>query len=111
MKRKSKAASVVRPANFQAIAHDLCLRTVSYLNKSLECDDGVSRWIPRDLIGEDGKSLVIYRTADREYAIDGWEPWHDGMFGGRHESILSALHWIKTAMGVRAGTITDFRGA
>lgn len=111
MKRTKRKQAPRKPGNFQATASDLGLTTVCYLNVAVECEDGVSRWLPRDLIGDDGKSLIIYRSADREYNIDGWEPWHDGMFGGRRDSIESALHWIRVAKGVRAGTIADFRGA
>jgi hypothetical protein len=110
-KRKPKPQPDIRPVNFLAVADDLGLTVVSYLHESIECNDGVSRWLPRDLIGRDGKSLIVFRSADREYSINGWCPWHDGMFGGRCQTISSALHWIKTAKGVRAGTIADFRGA
>lgn len=111
MTARRKEKPNTRPGNFQATAHDLGLTVVSYLRDSVECNDGVSRWLPRDLVGADGKSLIVYRVADREYSIDGWDPWHDGMFGGRRSSIENALHWIRTAKGVRAGTISDFRGA
>ena len=96
-------------------AQELGLREVSFLRDSVKVDlgDGTTRneWLPRDLIGTDGKSLIIFRSADETYSIDGYEPWHDGMWGGRKASIHSALHWVETAIGVRAGTIKDFLGA
>lgn len=110
-RRKVKTLADTRPADFLAIADELGLRCVCYLNEAVECLDGTCRWLPRDLIGVDGKTLVIFRHADRDYAIDGWAPWHDGMFGGRYNSISAALNWVRIAKGVRAGTIQDFMGA
>lgn len=111
MTARRKIKVDLRPGNFLAEAEDLGLRTVSYLHEAVECNDGEHRWLPRDLVGTDGKSLIVYREADREYSIDGWCPWHDGMFGGRYRNFESALNWVRTAKGVRAGTIRDFRGA
>lgn len=110
--RKPKPPIVpYRPANFLADADALGLNVVSHRHEAIECDDGVRRWLPRDLIGRDGKTLIVYREIDREYSIAGWEPWHDGMFGGRYPTISSALHWVSVALDVRAGRRSDFRGA
>lgn len=113
MARKTKVLlPAALPTNFLAIAESLNLRVVCYLNEFQECSDGHTYWLPRDLIGADGKTLIIYRQAgEGNYSVAGWQPWHDGMFGGRNTTIHGALHWVKTAYDVRAGTISDFRGA
>lgn len=88
--------------------HDDRFRVVSYLRTTTP--DG-KNWLPRDIIGKDGKTLIVYRlAADGEYRIDGWEPWHDGMFGGRRENVQSAFAWVERAIAVRAGTAKDFLG-
>lgn len=113
MARKAKVQlPKALPENFLAIADSLNLRVVCYLHESVECSNGHTYWLPQDLIGHDGKTLIIYRRAhEGNYSVAGWEPWHDGMFGGRSTTIHGALHWVKTAYGVRAGTVQDFRGA
>lgn len=112
-KRKSKPATDSRPGNFLAATDALGLRAISYRRgpgTALECRDGQRRCLPRDLIGTDGKTLIVFREADHDYSIAGYEPWHDGMFGGRRESIESALAWVQAAREVRAGTRASFLG-
>jgi hypothetical protein len=65
--------------------------------------------IPKDTIGTDGKTAILWRDGgDGNYSIDGWEPWHAGMFGGRYEHMASALGWLERARAIRAGTATTF---
>jgi hypothetical protein len=67
--------------------------------------------VPKDLIGLDGTTAILWRSKnDPNYDFDGWEPWHDGMSGGRKRTLASALHWVQRARDVRAGKATDFRG-
>ena len=87
----------------------LGLRVVSYTNFTVLRPSG-GCWVPRDMLGTDGKSLIIYHYADKDYAIDGWSTWHDGMFGGRYFSLGGALSWLERAIAVRAGREKDFRG-
>lgn len=96
------------PPNILAMTSDLGLRVVSYQSKT---DESGKYWLPRDVVGQDGKTLIVYREADREYSIAGWCPWHDGMFGGRKSSYLNALAWVQRAMDVRSGKAKDFLGA
>lgn len=92
--------------NIHALTDELGLRATRYLNETTE--DG-KYWLPADLLGADGKTLVIYRRAgDGSYAVDGWEPWHDGMHGGRHTSYLAMLGWVRRAREIRAGKATHF---
>lgn len=88
----------------------LGLRAVSYLHEAVACANGTTEWLPRDIIGADGKTLVVHRKADDVYTIDGWEPWHDGMFGGRYASIHNALAWVERAIDIRAGRASNFLG-
>lgn len=113
--RKIKARNVeTLPASHLIRADELGLRAVSYLNVSrrVHFSDGEQReeWLPRDLVGGDGKTLIVWRHLDGSYAIPGWEPWHDGMFGGRYADILNALAWVERARDVRAGRAKDFLG-
>ena len=98
----------IRPANFYEMIGDLKLRVISCSNTVTVCNDGMPRYLPRDLVGRDGRTVVIWREKDRSYSIAGWEPWHDGMFGGRHETIGQALGWVKTAKDIRAGKRDHF---
>ncbi len=109
---RKKAAPVVRlPGNFHAWADELGLNVITWLNIAVMCEDGVSRWLPRDLIGSDGKTLIVYRSkTDGVYSIDGWEPHHAGMNGGRYESFESALNWLKRAQDIKAGRAENFLG-
>lgn len=105
------ASRPVLPASHLARIKDLNLNTVSYLNTAIKAiRDGEERqeWLPRDIIGPDGKTLIVYRSKDSDYLIDGWETWYDGMFGGRFETILSALAWVERAQDIRAGRAKDF---
>ena len=90
------------------------LHVVSYLNQSITVTAGQgdqrNEWLPRDIIGTGGKDLIVWREPDKSYSIAGWEPWHDGLFGGRKQSIHAALNWIQRARDVRAGTAKDFLG-
>lgn len=70
-------------------------------------------YLPEDMIGRDGKTMIIWRAArdhNATYAFDGWHPWHDGMFGGCRATLASALAWVQCARDVRAGIVADFRG-
>ena len=70
-------------------------------------------WLPRDIIGADGKTAILWRAAGEgpvAYAVDGWHPWHDGMFGGCCAHLASALAWVQRARDVRAGKASSFRG-
>ena len=113
--RKRPAPTPELPESHLERADALGFRTISYLNTAREVRYTYgtrSEWLPRDLIAKDGLSSVIYRKAgDGDYAIDGWEPEHDGMHGGRRADILSALAWVERARAVRAGTAKDFFGA
>lgn len=65
--------------------------------------------VPRDIVGTDGKTAILWRDGgDGNYSIDGWEPWHAGMSGGRCEHMASALGWLERARAIRAGTATTF---
>jgi hypothetical protein len=97
-----------RPANFYETIADLGLRVISHSTTTIVCSDGTPRFLPRDLVGRDGKTVVIWREKDRKYAIDGWEPWHDGMSGGRCSTIGAALGWVQTAKDIRAGKRSHF---
>ena len=67
--------------------------------------------VPKDMIGRDGVTAILWRSKDDpNYDFDGWEPWHDGMAGGRYKMLASALSWVQRARDVRAGKATDFRG-
>ena len=112
--RKPKAAPPPPPplpASHLRRAQALKLRAVSYRNEACRVADGGEEWLPRDLIGEDGKSLIVWRSAaDGGYSVDGYHPWHDGMFGGCYPEIHNALAWVERAIAVRAGTAKDFMG-
>lgn len=89
------------------------LTVIAYLREAVPDPNGLgaSYWLPRDLIGNDGKTAIIYRLAsDGEYSINGWEPWHAGMFGGRYENVANALAWVDRAIAVKAGKARDFLG-
>jgi hypothetical protein len=69
--------------------------------------------LPRDIIGRDGKTVILWRPAGQgpvAYDVDGWHPWHDGMSGGCNTHLSNALAWVERAREVRAGTAEDFRG-
>lgn len=52
--------------------------------------------LPRDLVGTDGKTSIIYRSASEpNYDFAGWEPWHAGHHGGRYREIGHALGWLE----------------
>lgn len=101
-----------KPANFQRIAQELGMTVVSYRNLAVICDDGANLWLPKDLVGKDGKTLIVFRGAGPEsgYAVDGYHPWHDGMFGGCYPEINAALAWVERAKDTRAGRAADFLG-
>lgn len=52
-------------------------------------------WLPRDVLGVDGKSAIIHRGPDALYSFPGWEPYCDGSFGGRYQSFEGALAWME----------------
>ena len=93
-------------------AQALKLRAVSYRNEARRVADGGEEWLPRDLIGDDAKTLIVWRRAgpDSGYDVAGYHPWHDGMFGGCYPEIHNALAWVECAIGVRNGTRKDFLG-
>lgn len=80
----------------------LGLRVVSFQHQA---KDGL--WLPRDIIGMDGKTLIRWDTDDG-YAFHGWAPWHDGMHGGRYETLGACLKWVQCAVDIRAGRATTF---
>ncbi len=110
--RQSKTLPSPLPESHLRRAQALGLRAVCYLNTSREVADGSREWLPRDLIGDDARSLIVWRPAgeDSGYGVAGYHPWHDGMFGGCYPEIHNALAWIERAKAVRAGTARDFLG-
>lgn len=58
-----------------------------------------SAYQPADMIGTDGSALIVLRHPDDRYDFTGWEPWSDrpfgGQFGGRYQSLESALAWLE----------------
>lgn len=85
------------------------------MNLRVMCHQHVAEdgwWLPRDIIGADGKTAILWRPAgpDGGYAVDGWHPWHDGMFGGCSTHLSNALGWVQRARDVRAGLAKDFSG-
>lgn len=67
--------------------------------------------VPRDMIGEDGHTAIIWRSAtESHHDFDGWEPWYAGWCGVHKKTLASALHWIQRARDVWAGKAKDFRG-
>lgn len=102
MSRSLAPPKPLQPSHHERIAA-LGLRVVSYRNVAQG-----NEWLPRDMLGP--ATLVIYRKADEYYSIDGWEPWHDGMFGGRYKDIRNALAWVERAVAVRAALASDFLG-
>ncbi len=111
MRKPKVAAPPPLPASHLQRIKDLGLYVVSYRNESRLVVDG-SEWLPRDLIGKDGKTLIVWRPAgpDSGYDVAGYHPWHDGMFGGCYPEIHNALAWVECAIGVRNGTRKDFLG-
>ncbi len=110
-RKTAAAAAPVLPGDFQAQAHGLGLSIITYLNASVLCADGVSRWLPQDMVGTDGTTAIFYRPAGfGNYDFDGWEPHHKFMTGGRYRSIESALAWMQRAQDIKAGKAEDFRG-
>lgn len=108
MPRKTKTVAAPAPIDFTILIKELGLRVVSYLpGAEVMVGDRILA-LPRDLVGCDGKSLLVHRVADRDYAIDGWCVEHDGMFGGRYPDINNALCWLRTAHDVRAGKRDTF---
>lgn len=108
MKKKAKVIAPVLPPSHLARIDALKLRVICYRHEHVACavegdTEPRNEWLPRDIVAEDGKSVIIFRETDSHYACDGYEPWHDGMHGGRCESIHSALCWIETARDIRAG--------
>lgn len=115
MPRRQKAVPAPPAAIFAGADHILIrkldLTIVTYLYTEIVVEGDESFWVPRDMIGADGKTMIIYRRGgDGSYRFAGWEPWHDGMFGGRYETVSNALSWVQCARDVRAGIVADFRG-
>lgn len=122
MKRKTPTPEPLDPArNILVLTEELGLRVVSYMNVTTEAyANGTRYWIPRDCFATDGKAAIIWRMCEGDrrdvpgvaYAIDGWEPWCDGlcgtMHGGRYDTYESALSWMRRALEIRAGRDTHF---
>lgn len=110
MRKPLKPPPIFDGERAHAECEALKLRIVSYQERHITVDGG-NWWIPRDVIGRDGKTLILWRkTEEAGYAVDGWHPWHDGMFGGCYATFDAALAWVRRAREIRAGTATDFRG-
>jgi hypothetical protein len=78
---------------FHARCEALGLTVVSYQNTSR---DGY--WLPRDIIGNDGKRLAVFRVKGdpaNRYSFDGWDTWAGGQFGGTYETPEGALGWFE----------------
>ena len=112
MRKPKVAPPPPLPASHLRRAQALKLRAACYRNEARKVADGGEEWLPRDLIGEDAKTLIIWRPAgpDSGYDVAGYHPWHDGMFGGCYPEIHNALAWVERARAVRAGTEKDFMG-
>ena len=117
MQAKRKTESVKPPSHLELI-REMNLTAISHLDtyRDVVRSDGsiAHEWLPRDIIGADGKTLIVHRVegdAHNAYNISGWDPSHDGMFGGMREDILSALVWLQRARDIRAGRAKDFLGA
>jgi hypothetical protein len=114
MKRATKAIPI--PASHLDLMRDMNLTAISYLNASRDVRSGAKyrrEWLPRDVVANDGLSLLVHRGAGdlhNGYSFAGWDCWHDGIFGGMREDILSALAWIQRARDVRSGAARDFLG-
>jgi hypothetical protein len=70
-------------------------------------------WLPGDMIGTDGKTLIRWHPAGQgpvAYGVDGWHTWHDGMSGGCYTHVSSALAWVERARDIRAGLKETFLG-
>lgn len=108
-KQTSSAPTELPPSPYRII-DELELRVVyHHVHKKIATREG-TQYLPRDLIGTDGKTLVIWRAADDRYHFDGWDVWHDGMGASRYESIFNALAWVRRAKEIRAGRAQDFLG-
>lgn len=110
MARRQTVEAPRKPGNFHARAAACGLNTICYLPQAVECEDGVLRALPRHMIGKEGDRAIIYETADDTYDFAGWSPSHTSMFGGRRQSVESALLWMERAIDVRAGREKDFLG-
>lgn len=111
MTARRKAPAPKLPGNFHAAAEALGLNIITYRPTAVMCDDGVSRWLPQDMIGADGASAILFRPAGfGNYRFDGWEPICHRMFGGRYETVESALAWMQRAQDIRAGKAENFLG-
>lgn len=109
-RRAAAPAAPILSGNFHARADACGLNTVSYLNTAIMCEDGTSRWLPRNMIGKEGDRAIFYEPADDTYDFAGWSPYHTGMFGGRRQNVESALAWMERAIDIRAGREKDFLG-
>lgn len=90
------------------------LQIVSFLDESADImreSETHREQLPADIIGDNGKTLIVYRHAGDKrngYSISGWDVWRDGMFGGMNQSIHSALGWVERAREIRAGLRDHF---
>jgi hypothetical protein len=92
-------------------AEAMGLNVIGHMNMTEDAGGGIRHWLPQDMVGRNGKTLIVFRPASQHsgYSIDGWFPSHDGMHGGCHESPHGALAWVQRAMDIRAGRAKDFR--
>lgn len=107
-KRKTQEPAPLPPSHLDR-CEAMGLRIVTYLNRAIQTEYR-SEWLPRDIVALDGQSLIVYRESDHEYDFSGWCPEHRGMFGGRYDTIHSALSWLQRAIDIKAGRISDFNG-
>ena len=59
------------------------------------CSDGSERseWLPQDMINWEKKLFVKWCTDD-QYSFHGWQPQKGHQFGGRYDTVQSALAWF-----------------
>lgn len=104
------------PASYGERLREMKMRVISYRNEAAPVMSSAgerNEWLPRDIVAEDGKSLIVFRyKGDKanDYAFDGWDCWHDGSFGGMRNNLHSALTWIERARDVHSSAASDFRG-
>lgn len=97
--------------DFQIVIDEMELTVTCYLDEAIEVTGGRQLWLPADLIGKDGKTLITYRhVGDKRnsYSASGWFPYHDHMHGGMHTTIHAALAWVQRARDIRAGRADHF---
>jgi hypothetical protein len=99
----------------------LGLNVLTYTNQlTIATPEMSAQWIPRDCIGLDGQSAILFRLNENgrrdvpgaTYDFDGWEPCCKGpygmMHGGRYATFSGALAWLQTAHDIRNGKRDHF---